>query len=137
MNSKHILISFTILSFAFLANVQAQWGYGDPMAGFNQLVNEHQQWGMALQQYDQQMDVYVQQQMQMAQQQADQAYMNMQRFFIDYYRQQTGDYATPDAQDVMLGDQLYCQHNPAQCHQAIQQVNGWSQQSAAAHCGMC
>jgi hypothetical protein len=90
-------------------------------------------WDAQMAQYDQAMDAWVQQQMQQAQQGADQAYNDILRFFIDYYRQNTGDYVTPDAQAVALGDRLYCQHYPAQCQQNNQNAQAWSQIGAAGH----
>ena len=88
---------------------------------------------MQMNTYNQQMDAYMQQQMQWAQQNADQAYANIQQFFINYYRQATGDYATPDAQALQLGDRLYCQHYPAECQKNIQTTQSWSEISAAGH----
>ncbi len=41
-----------------------------------------------------------------------QAMQQMQQEFINYYRQNTGDYNTPDAQAMVLGDRLWCQNNP-------------------------
>ena len=116
---RNTVISLSILVIGLFSIASAQWGM-DP-------------WNMTMNQYNQQMDMYVQQQMQMAQQQADQAYANVGQFFIDYYRQNTGDYNTPDAQALQLGDQLYCQHNPAQCQQNIQNAQTWSDISAAGH----
>jgi hypothetical protein len=131
MTIKQTLIGISMLVLSFISTAHAQWG--DPMAGMDQLMYEHQQWNMQLNQYDQQMELYIQQQMQMAQQNVDQAYANMQQFFINYYRQNTGDYTTADAQAMQLGDRLYCQHNPAQCQQNIQNAQTWSDISAAGH----
>lgn len=113
------LTALGILVLSLITSANAQFGY-DPFA---QQMNA----------YNQQMDALVQQQMQYWQQQSNQAYAQMQRFFIDYYRQQTGDYATPDNQALVLGDRLYCQHNPAQCQQNIRFAEDMTRISANAH----
>lgn len=92
-----------------------------------------QSWDAQMAQYDQWMNAWVQQQMQQAQTDIDQAYAQMVRFFIDYYRQNTGDYVTPDQQAAVLGDRLWCQHNPVQCQQNAQHAQAMGQIGAAGH----
>ncbi len=69
-------------------------------------------------------------QLQQAQGQMLQADSQRQQAFANYYRQYTGDYATPDQQAAMNGEQLWCSHYPAECQQYYQ---GMSQISAAGH----
>lgn len=124
-STKTIIVALNLLVLSLLACANAQWGY-DPMM-------EQAQWNAHVDAYNQNMDAWVQQQMQQAQQQSDQAYANAKQFFIDYYRQHTSDYATPDQQAVQLGDQLYCQHNPVQCQQSIQHAQQMGKISAQGH----
>ena len=83
--------------------------------------------------YDQQMEAYIQQQMQALQQQADQAYADMVRFYVGYYRQHTGDHTTPDHIAVNRGAALHCQHHPVQCRESTQHGDAMAQISAAGH----
>lgn len=120
--SKAILIATLVLLLAGVDAAAAQ-AWFDPTADVQGQIAA----------YEQQMDVWVQQQMQAAQQQSDQAYANIVRFYADYYRQSTGDYATPDNVAASYGEKLYCQDNPAKCQQMQQEANSWSQISAAGH----
>lgn len=79
----------------------------------------------------------VQQQMDALQQQID-AYMVQQgRSFVDYYRQATGDYQTPDYEALLRGWDLWCSNNPVECANAQNTVSpeaqAWMDQSAALH----
>lgn len=127
------LTALTLTIVALIGNAQAQYGWGDPMADMDALIQQQQQWGAQLDQYNQQMDAWVQGQMLQAQQQSDQAYAQLVRFFIDYYRQNTGDYATPDQQAAALGDRLWCQHNPTQCQQNLEHAQAMGRVSANGH----
>lgn len=131
--TKRILATIALLIVVLASNAHAQWGYPDPMMGMDALMQQHQQWNAQLNGYDRQMDAYVQQQMQQAQLQADAAYARVQRFFIDYYRQHTGDHVTPDAQAMALGDRLYCQHHPAECRQSATDADSWMQLGQRLH----
>lgn len=115
---RMIVISLSLLVLGIISSASAQWGMD---------------WNMSMDQYNQQMDLYVQQQMQHLQMQSDQHFAQMQQFYINYYRQQTGDYATPDQHALVLGDQLYCQHNPVQCQQNARHANDMTRISAEGH----
>lgn len=117
-------LSVVLVLFALTARAHGQWGYYDPTWSA---------WNAQLDAYNQAMDAFLQQQMQQAQQRVDQAYADMQRFLIDYYRQQTGDYATPDHEALRRGDILYCQHNPVRCQQNAQYGEAMSRISAQGH----
>lgn len=52
------------------------------------------------------------------------------RQFVGYYRQQTGDYQTPDMQAYERGINLYCQNNPVECQRAGE---GWQEVAARGH----
>jgi hypothetical protein len=121
MKTKTLLMTLVTTILGLLCNSYAQWGM------------DYQQWEMHMSTYNQHMDQWLQQQMQQLQMQSDQQYAQIQRFFIDYYRQHTGDYTTPDQHALVLGDKLYCQHNPVKCQQNAQYADAMSQISAAGH----
>ena len=127
---RNTLNTLSILAIVTFAQAQI-----DPMTGMSldQMMMQQQQWQMQMTQFDQQMNQWTQQQMQQAQMQLDQESAKLRQFFIDYYRQQTGDYSTPDQEAVMLGDRLYCQNQPVECQQFIQHYQSMSQISAANH----
>ncbi len=129
---KKTIIGLVILVTSVFSISQAQYGM-DPMMGMHQLMYEGQMQQMQLQQWNMQMEMMMQQQMQLAQQNVDHAFAQMEKFYIDYYRQHTGDSTTPDHIAVQLGDQLFCQHHPQQCQQQAQHMNRMSQISAQGH----
>lgn len=49
---------------------------------------------------------------------------------IAYYREQTGDYQTPDLVAAERGQALYCQNNPVECQRAAE---GWSAVAQRGH----
>jgi hypothetical protein len=122
---KSAFVAFALLASSFAALASAQWGYGPVMGD--------QSWAAQMDAYNQAMDAFVQQQMQQAQSNVEQQYAQARQFFIRYYRQHTGDYATPDAQAVVLGDRLYCQHHPAWCQEQQRNAEAMGRISAAGH----
>ena len=122
---KSAFAAFALLASSLAAPASAQWGH-DP-------VMDSQSWAAQMDAYNQAMDAFVQQQMQQAQANVEQQYAQVQQFFIRYYRQHTNDYATPDAQAVVLGDRLYCQHNPAWCRENERNTEAMGRISAAGH----
>lgn len=77
-------------------------------------------------QYDAYMEAWI------AQQYANIAAMQQQSTdqFVQYYRQATGDYQTPDHLAAEYGMNLYCQHNAAHCAEVHA---SWSSLSADQH----
>ena len=67
------------------------------------------------------------------QQEQDKRVMEMKQYFINYYRQKTGDTTSSDEIALMKGDQLWCQDNPVQCQQNIEQSKQMMAQSQAQH----
>lgn len=128
MKTKHTLAGLTMIALSFISTAHAQWGY-DPMAQADMIM-----------QYYNQMDPMGQMNMlmQQANQQAAQAQQQMIAQFAQYYRQQTGDYNTPDMQAADKGFQLWCQNSPAECQAVItrgqqlqaQDAQGWAQTNA-------
>ncbi len=99
--------------------------------GFGYIPQTEAEWAA----WQRQSDLEFQQFMQQNQVQWQQAMQKMQQEFINYYRQNTGDYNTPDAQAMVLGDRLWCQNNPVQCQQSnqahaqrMQDIRAWGQQ---------
>lgn len=122
---RTIASSLSILALSLITPANAQWGM-DSWGNMNQ-------WDEQVRQYNQYMDQWTQQQMQHLQTQADQEYARVQQFFINYYREHTRDYTTPDQQALILGDQLYCQNNPVQCQQNAQYADEMTRISAQGH----
>jgi len=79
----------------------------------------------------------IQQQMAAMQQQIDMWLIEQMRPFINYYRESTGDYQTPDAEAMERGQNLWCTNFPVECERAMNTVSPeaqeWMDQSAAAH----
>ena len=109
-----------------------QWGYEslNYIPGFGYIPQTEGEYAAWQQQYDLEFQRFLQQN----QQQWNQVFQQAQQEFINYYRQHTGDYNTPDAQAAILGDRLWCQNNPVQCQQSnqahaqrMQDINAWGQ----------
>lgn len=128
-----VLFALAAVAFADHESMMGGYGYGPAMPGM-QMPGAMMPGGG----YD------PMAQMEMLQRQADLAYQQSvqnynaavvqeRRLYIDYYRQNTGDTATPDDQAYTLGYQLYCSRNPVDCQTMAQQNRQWAAQSRAQH----
>jgi len=102
-----------------------QWGYEslNYIPGFGYIPQTEGEWAA----WQQQSDLEFQQFLQQYQQESNQILQQLRQELINYYRQNTGDYNTPDAQAAILGDRLWCQNNPIQCQQNIQNMKAQQQ----------
>ena len=91
---------FATLALLLATSALAQWGTVDYMAQMDALLAEQDA-----------RIAHMQAQIEAQQQEAMMA-------FVRYYREETGDYQTPDALAFEYGVNLYCQRNAAECQQA-------------------
>lgn len=79
----------------------------------------------------------VQQQMVALQAQIDAQLIQLLAPFIKYYRENTGDWQTPDAVAAQYGTNLWCTNFPTECERAMNTITPegaeWMAASAAAH----
>ncbi len=110
-NLKTVLTALSLFALSFVTCANAQWDVG----GYTNPFNE-------------QLYAQLEQMRLQNQQQVNQAWAQVQQEYTDYYRQRTGDYATPDHEAFRLGAQLHCQDYPVQCQQQNQH---WQNMTAA------
>jgi hypothetical protein len=112
----NVLKTASLLSLFFLLGIVAQAQYADDPYGSMMQTLEMQM---------QNTDAQLNQMMLDSQTRTQEAQQNL----ITWYRQQTGDYTTPDAQALDYAMALYCQQNPVECNQTMQQALATGQQT--------
>lgn len=132
--SRLPLILATAVILSLLGVVFAQYGYYD-MFGNPVYADPYGYYGYPMT-YGYGADP-LQQQMDALNQQIDAYLVEQLRPFVEYYRQSTGDYQTPDATAAHYGMQLWCDNFPVECQRArnttTPEAAAWMAQSAAAH----